>query len=201
MELAVGVWVPPPPVLLLLLVLLAVGVEVVVLLPVVQPDKATARTTTRTAAWNTEALIVFIFVFIFGLPLSFVIHPPRGGNCVPCRKGCHADKHKRLWVLDHMISSCFSSFTLHHFQYSRLKNRHARGEHFLHGKTNQSTPWLTRSTLFRMPVRYKPPFSLQVSSTPKSISDTPNGIRAWPSTGVLLGQWLVHALRGRAPRS
>ena len=70
-----------------------------------------------------------------------------------------------------MISSCFSSFTLHRFQYSRLKNRHASGEHFLHGTTNQSTPWLTRSTLFRMTVRYKPPFSLQVSSTLKSISE------------------------------
>ena len=65
-ELAVGVWVPPPPVLLLLLVLLAVGVELLVLPPVVQPYKATARTTTRTAAWKTEALIVFILVFIFG---------------------------------------------------------------------------------------------------------------------------------------
>ena len=70
-----------------------------------------------------------------------------------------------------MISSCFSSFTLHRFQYSRLKNRHTSGEHFLYGTTNQATPWLTRSTLFRMPVRYKPPFSLQVSSTLKSISE------------------------------
>ena len=110
----------------------------------------TSIPTTRTAA-RTEGRKIFIF--IFQLPLSFVIHPPRGGNCVQCRKGRHADKHKRLWVLDHMISSYFSSFTLHRFQYSRLKNRHARGEHFLHGTTNQSTPWLTRSILFRMTVR------------------------------------------------
>ena len=134
-------------------VLLAVGVEVVVLPPMVQPYKATARTTTRTAAWKTEALILHL-VFIFGLPLSFAIHPPPGGNGVQCRKGRHADTHERLWVLDQMISSCFSSFTLHRSRYSRLKNRHTRGEHFLHGTTNQATPWLTRSTLFRMTVRY-----------------------------------------------
>jgi len=84
LEVAVGL---PPPVLLLLLVLLAVGVELLVLPPVVQPYKATARTTTRTAAWKTEALIVFILVFIFGLPFSFAIHPPRGGDYVQCRKG------------------------------------------------------------------------------------------------------------------
>jgi hypothetical protein len=50
-QLEVAVGVPPPPVLLLLLVLL----------PVVQPYKATASTITRAAAWNTEALIGFIF--------------------------------------------------------------------------------------------------------------------------------------------
>ena len=89
----VGVAVAPLPVLLvvllavgvevLALVLLAVGVDVLALVLPVQPDKATTMTTTRTAAWKTEALIIFIF----GLPLSFAIHPPRGENCVQCRKG------------------------------------------------------------------------------------------------------------------
>jgi len=59
--LAVAVRVPPP----VLLLLLVRGMRLLLVLLAVQPDKATVRITTRSAV-KTEALIVFIVVFIFG---------------------------------------------------------------------------------------------------------------------------------------